>query len=175
MKSRKQIWIAALCLLSATVITISLRARSTGALAPQHSVARALAQPAAYIANTSLRAGVISDALLLDTGAVGRVSTAKQRNSNPLLPPVEEFTLTPPNPALNITKTTVAVRFPELSAEKLASLIPMNLGTQSVVLQRSSDDPRVFFHAGGIQLASLRQGAGAAEGRCQPGEDGFRI
>ena len=146
MKSRKFVWITALCLLSATVIAVSLRARPTGVLAAQHSVSRAsLAQPAAYMSNASLRVAAISNALLSDeAGSAQRVSLNLQRNSGPELPPVEEFTLTPPNPALHITKTTVAVRFPELPAEKLASRIPMTLGDQSVVLQRSADDPRVF-------------------------------
>jgi hypothetical protein len=146
MKSRKLVWIAALCVLSAGIITISLRTHSMAVLAAQHSVTRAsLAQPAAYMSSASLRAAAISNAMLLDeAGSAQRVSLNLQRNSGPLLPPVEEFTLTPPNPALNITKTTVAVRFPELPAEKLASQIPMTLGTQSVVLQRSTNDPRLF-------------------------------
>ena len=128
MKSRKLVWIAALCVLSAGVITISLRTHSTAVLAAQHSVSRAsLAQPAAYMSSASLRAAAISNALLSDeAGSAQRVSLNLQRNRS-RLPPVEEFTLTPPNPALNITKT-VAVRFPELPAEKLASQIPMTLG-----------------------------------------------
>jgi hypothetical protein len=63
---------------------------------------------------------------------------------NPELPPVEEFTLTPPNPDQKMYKTILAVRFPELPAEHLASQIPMTLGDQRVVLQRSADDPRIF-------------------------------
>ena len=98
MKSRKLVWIAALCLLSATVITVSLRARPTGVLAAQHSISRAsLAQPAAYMSSASLRAAAISNALLSDeAGSALRVSLNMQRISGPLLPPVEEFTLTPP-------------------------------------------------------------------------------
>jgi hypothetical protein len=135
-----------LCVLSATVITASLRARSTAVLAAQHSVSRGpLAQPATYMSNASLRAAAISNAMLSDdAGPAQRVSLNMQRNHGPDLPLVEEFTLMPPNPALNITKTTVGVRFPELPAEKLASQIPITLGTQNVVLQRSANDPRVY-------------------------------
>jgi hypothetical protein len=146
MKSRKFILVAGLCVLSAAVIAISLSARSAAVLAAQHSVSRgSLAQPATYMLNASLRAAAISNAILSDdAGPAQRVSLNMQRNSAPDLPLVEEFTLTPPNPALNITRTTVGVRFPELPAEKLASRIPITLGTQNVVLQRSANDPRVY-------------------------------
>ncbi|MGA8875643.1 MAG: hypothetical protein WB555_08915, partial [Candidatus Korobacteraceae bacterium] len=108
MKSRKRIWIAALCLLSVTVITISVRTRARSVLAAQHSVSRAsIAQPATYLANASIRAAAISDAALLadDESSAQRVSATLMRDANPYLPAVEEFALTPPNPALNSNQT----------------------------------------------------------------------
>lgn len=142
MKSRKQIWIAALCLLSATVITISLRARSRGVLAAQHSVTRAsVAPPAVYLPNASMKAAAIANAMLLDDD-LGPATLMQNRNS--YLPTVEEFTLTPPNPSQNIYKTMLSVRFPESAAERLPSQLPMMLGVQHVVLQRSADVPGLF-------------------------------
>jgi hypothetical protein len=64
--------------------------------------------------------------------------------ANPELPPVEEFILTPPNRALDVQKTTLALRFPGSAAERLNSKIPMTLGNQSVVLQRSPDDAAIY-------------------------------
>ena len=142
MKSRKRIWIAALCLLSVTVITISLKARSRSVLAAQHSASRAsIAQPATYISNASIRAAAISDATLIagdDESSAQRVSATLMPDANPYLPTVEEFALTPPNPALDINQTTLAVRFQESVVAKLGSQIPMTLGGQRVVLQRSA-------------------------------------
>jgi len=147
MKSRKRVWIAALCLLSVTVIAISLKARSRSVLAAQHSLSRAsIAQPATYIANASIRAAAISDATRLadDENSAQRVSGTLIPDSNPYLPTVEELALTPPNPALNIIKTTLAVRFQDSVVAKLGSQIPMTLGGQRVVLRRSADDNNVF-------------------------------
>ena len=147
MKSRKRIWIAALCLLSVTVITISVRTRARSVLAAQHSVSRAsIAQPATYLANASIRAAAISDAALLadDESSAQRVSAALMRDANPYLPAVEEFALTPPNPALNSNQTTLAVRFQQSVVAKLGSQFPMTLAGQRVVLQRSADDHNVF-------------------------------
>jgi len=95
MKWRKQVWIAALCLLSATVITISVEARpsAVSAAAPIH-VSRAMmaARPIAHLANTTLRGTAIRNAMLLDYDAGRqRVSVTAQRNSSPNLPPVEDL------------------------------------------------------------------------------------
>jgi hypothetical protein len=108
MKSRKELWmwIGALCLLSAALITISLKARPASV-------------QAAGTANM-------------------------QRVNRPTLPPVEEFTLIPPNSARNIYQTIVSVRFEGSQAEKLAAQVPLTLGSQNVVLQRSPDDARIF-------------------------------
>lgn len=147
MKSRKRVWIAALCLLSVTVITVSLRARARSVLTAQHSVSRAsIAQPATYISNASIRAAAISDAMLLadDESSAQRVSATLMRDANPYLPTVEEFALTPPNPALNIHKTTLAVRFQESVVARLGSQFPMTLGGQRVLLRQSADDNNVF-------------------------------
>src|SRR5271169_2590392 len=66
------------------------------------------------------------------------------RDATPYLPAVEEFALTPPNPALNIDQTTLAVRFQKSVVARLGSQFPMTLGGQHVVLQRSADDNNVF-------------------------------
>ncbi len=142
MHRRKRIWIAALCLLSVTVITVSLRARARSVLAAQSSASRAsIAQPATYIANASIRAAAISDATLLadDESSAQRVSATLMGGANPYLPTVEEFALTPPNPALNMNQTTLAVRFQQSVVAKLGSQFPMTLGGQQVVLQRSAE------------------------------------
>jgi hypothetical protein len=60
------------------------------------------------------------------------------------LPKVELFTLTPPNPSQNVSKTQLSVRFAGPLADKLPSQFPMTLGTQNVVLQRSPQDRRIF-------------------------------
>jgi hypothetical protein len=145
MKSRKQVWLAALCLLSVTVITASLTPRARSAPTAQHSVSRAsIAQPATYISSASLRAAAVSDAMLLpDDDSAARLHDA-DGDANPYLPAVEEFALTPPNPALNVNQTTLAVRFQESVVAKLGSQLPMTLAGQRVVLQRSTDDRNVF-------------------------------
>jgi hypothetical protein len=147
MKSQKRIWIAALCLLSVSVIAVSLRVRARSVLAAQHSGSRAsIAQPATYIANASIRAAAISDATMLasDESSAQRVSSTLMGDANPYLPAVEEFALTPPNPALNMDKTTLAVRFHESVVAQLGERLPMTLGGQRVVLQRSAQDHNVF-------------------------------
>jgi hypothetical protein len=181
MKSRKLMWIAALCVLSATVITVSLRARSAGVLAAQHSVSRAsLAQPAVYMSNASLRAAAVSNAMLLDDdGAPTRV-TESQENSQTIFPPVEEFTLTPPNPAQGINKTILSVHFAQAQAERLASQIPMKLAGQSVLLQRSADDPSTFvtsldFNWQRFAEEQAQRKEGASRGMMVPVFDGRRF
>ncbi|MFI5115737.1 MAG: hypothetical protein ACHP8B_03465 [Terriglobales bacterium] len=153
MKSRKQALSIAVFLSAVLLISIGLMARpamffsgAPSAHTSKQGSRASLPRPIAHPSNASLRAAVVANAMLLDdeAGPVQRVSGNLQRNANPNLPTVEEFTLMPPNPALNIYKTTVSVRFPELPAEKLASQIAISLGNQSVVLRRSADDPRVF-------------------------------
>ncbi|MGB7556260.1 MAG: hypothetical protein WBM04_17970 [Candidatus Korobacteraceae bacterium] len=147
MKSRKQVWIAALCLLLATVITLGFRARLASvqaASAPVHASRAMSTQPVAHLANASLRAAEVRSAMMLDDDASSMRVAAHQQSNRPVLPQVEEFTLTPPNSAQGIYKSFLSVRFPELAAEKLASQIPITLGSQNVVLQRSADDPSLF-------------------------------
>ncbi len=147
MTSRKRIWIAALCLLSVAVIVISLKAWPNRVLAAQHSVSPAsIAQPAAYISNSSIRAAAISDAMLPadNNSSAQRVSATLMPDANPYLPTVEEFALTPPNPALNSNQSTLAVRFQKSVVARLGSQLPMTLGGQPVVLQQSVDDKNVF-------------------------------
>jgi len=101
MKSRKQVSIAALCLLSATIITISLKARpSAVSAATAVHVSRAMmaARPVAHLANAKLRAAAIRNAMLLDYDAAPqRDSVTVQRNSSSNPPPVENLiqTLSP--------------------------------------------------------------------------------
>ena len=76
-----------------------------------------------------------------------RVSATLMPDANPYLPTVEEFALTPPNPALNINQTTLAVRFQKSVVARLGSQLPMTLGGQRVVLQQSVDDKNVFSTA----------------------------
>lgn len=145
MKLRKRLSIVGLCLLSATVVVVTMRAHSNAVLAAQnHTNRAALAQPATYLPNAAMRNAAMAGAMMLDDdGSPLRVS-GNLNGRRPLLPPVEEFTLTPPNPEKGINKTTLSVKFDGAQAEKLASQLPMTLGTQHVVMQRSSDDPAVF-------------------------------
>ncbi len=142
MKSRKQVWIAALCLFSAIAIAVAFTTRTTSVHAAKHvshANRTALAQPAAYIAAPALR-----NALMLDDDASPTRVTGNLQPNRPVLPKVELFTLTPPNPAQGISKTVLAVRFAGTMAERLASQIPITLGSQNVVLRRSAGDPRTF-------------------------------
>jgi hypothetical protein len=148
MKISKRIWVTALCLTSATFLTVSLKSRPTAVQAAATTpvaASRAMSvQPVTHVTNTALRAAAVRNAMMLDNAGPARVSISAQRNSNPTLPSVEEFTLTPPNPAQQIYKTNLEVRFAGPAAEKLPAQIPFNLTGQHVVLQRSSNDPRVF-------------------------------
>jgi len=148
MKSRNPIWIVALCLLSATVIAISLKSRpTTVAAATPADVGQAkLIKPVAHVANAELRAAIVRNALTPDVDAVSTRVPATPSNRT-VLPPVEEFTIIPPNPAQGITKTMLAVRFPQAQAVSLASNIPMALAQQNVILQRSAMAPNVFVTA----------------------------
>lgn len=148
MKSRTQVCCIAVCLVAATVLVVALRARSTASSnQPTSKLAqlgepRIFIEPAPKLAAASLwNPALPFSAFLSDGSGRGRIL---HENENPLLPTVQEFGLTPPNPSLKITKTTLSVRFPELAAEQLASSIPMLLSKQHVVLQRSADDPTVF-------------------------------
>ena len=76
-----------------------------------------------------------------------QAAPAKKPQQNPDLPVVEEFVLTPPNPASKIYKTQLSVKFSGLAAEGLAAVMPLTLGNQNVVLRRSADDPAVFTAA----------------------------
>src|SRR5579862_1087041 len=145
MKARKSVCIVVLCLMAAIVISFSLWLRATRVQAASLPAAvrqSAPTQAAAPAHSSVLRAAAMGNALLLDNDAAPRrVGTI---HTNPAIPPVQEFILTPPNPAQNKTKTTLQVRFEEASAEKLDSQLPFTLGDQRVVLQRSADNPAVF-------------------------------
>ena len=146
METRKRLWIAALCLLSATVVTIGLRHYVMGVQAaplPANATLPASSGPTAHLTNPALRTATVPDGIVDDDGFPLRViGTAK--SETPMLPRVEEFTLTPPNGAQGATKTTLALRFPATQAATLASSIPFTLGRQNVVLQRSQQNPNTF-------------------------------
>ena len=151
MKSRAQAWIIALCLLTATAVTIGLRTRSAKAQSGDQFPRRAavLAEPQPHLSTVSLRSVMVPGPMLLDGAAASAqpAAPAKKSRQNPDLPTVEEFVLTPPNPALKIDKTQLSVKFQGLSVESLAATVPLTLGNQNVVLRRSADDPAVFTAA----------------------------
>lgn len=177
MKSRKLVWIATLCLLLATLITLGLRTRLASVQAastPVHASRAMSAQPVAHLANASLRA-----TMMLDDDA-GSMRVGAQQSNRPILPQVEEFTLTPPNSAQGIYKSFLSVRFPELAAENLASRIPITLGSQNVVLQRSADDPSLFstwldFNWQTFAQEQEQRKQAANEGRMVPVFQGRRL
>lgn len=175
MKSHKQLWIATLCLLSAIAVALAFTVRTTKVQAARHVGSKSpasLAQPAVYLASPALR-----NAMLADSGPP-RVSGNLQ--ANPILPPVEEFTLTPPNPEKGIMKTTLNVRFAGSAADKLASKLPIMLGTQRVDLQRSPGDPRTFvtfvdFDWQAFAKEQAQRKEAAAKGRMVPVFEGRRF
>ena len=147
MKARREVWISALCLLSTTLIIIGLRTPPKRVLAAHHATHQSsVAQPAVYMPSAALSGTEVSKAMLLDDdlGPLGQPASLAVRGSNPVLPEVETFTLIPPNPAINMNKTLLAVRFHAGAAEKLAAEIPMTLGSQKVILQRSPLNPNSF-------------------------------
>ena len=179
MKSRKQVWIAALCLLLATVITLGFRARLASdrpASTPAHASRAMSTQPVAHLANASLRAAEVRNAMMLDDDAGLTRVGARQQSNRPVLPQVEEFTLTPPNPAQQIFQSFLSVRFPELAAEKLAPRrIPSRLAARMLRSAALCRRPEPIFHAAQFQLADLRSGAGATQTSCRSRKNGSRI
>lgn len=181
MKSRKRIWIAALCLLSATVVTISLKARSASiqAATPAH-VSRAMSiQPVAHLTDAALRAVSVRNAMMWDDDGPIRV-TASQQSNQIIFPQVEQYTLIPPNPAQGISKTILSVRFAESAAEHLPTQIPMKLAGQSVVLQRSPVNPSSFvtsfdFNWQRFAQEQAQRKEGASQGMMVPVFDGRRF
>jgi hypothetical protein len=147
MKSRKQIWRAALCLLFAAVAMIALKARP----AAVHAATSAQASHAVFIkplvplSNAGLHAALPPHDMMLDGDGPVRVTGTQTKRT--IFPSVQEFTLTPPNPAAGLTKTVLSVRFPEAQATSLPSSIPMTLANQKVMLQRSPDEPGTFLTA----------------------------
>jgi len=149
METRKRVWIAALCLLSAAVLTIGLRlhvARVQAATLPAQAAPLRSTSPDAHFVNASLREAAVRNAILLDDDAGATRVTGNQQTSRVVFPPVEQFTLTPPNPAQNINKTTLAVRF-GAGAENLPSQIVLTLGSQQVTVQRSDEAPNTYVAA----------------------------
>lgn len=145
MKSRIPLWIAVVCLLSAAVITIGLKTRSAvhAATSAQSSHAMSV-KSVAPLSDAALHAALAPQAVLDTDGAMRVTGTQAPRT---IFPPVQEFTLTPPNPATGLTKTVFSVRFPQTQAASMPSTIPMTLANQKVVLQRSPDEPGTFLTA----------------------------
>jgi len=145
METRKRGWIAGLCLLSATVVTIGFRQHITdvrAATLPPHAIAMPSAALAPHMTNARLRAAAARNTILLDDTDTTRVTGVKQ--PGPIIfPPVEQFTLTPPNSAQGINKTTLAVRF-GTGVEKLPAQFSMVLGTQHVMVRRSDEAPDTY-------------------------------
>jgi hypothetical protein len=149
-KSRAQAWTITVCLLAAMAVIIGLRTRSANAQSNDQSARRvAVVQPQPHLSTVSLRSATVPAPMLLDGEAVPaqRAASPGKRRANSDLPVVEEFVLTPPNPALKIYKTQLSVKFPGLAAEGLAAAIPLTLGNQNVVLRRSANDPAVYTAA----------------------------
>lgn len=87
MKSKKQVWIAALCLLSAMAMAIAFSAHTHHVQAAKHlglGNRTSIAQPAVYLASPGLRS-----AMLAETTAPSRVTVTGQGGYNPNLPQVE--------------------------------------------------------------------------------------
>jgi len=107
-------------------------------------------------------------------------ATNPQAGANPDLPPVEEFILTPPNSDLKIHKTTLSLRFAERAAQRLAAAIPITLGDQTVVLQRSPDNPAIYsaavdFRWDAFAEEQQRRQELAADGKLIPVFQGHRL
>ncbi len=149
MKSRAQSWIVAVCLF-AIVVAIGFRTRSVNAQSNDQPARHASAvQPQPYLSTVSLRSVTAPAAMLPAVAAAPAPRTASpaKRRANPDLPVVEEFVLTPPNPAMKIYQTQLSVKFQGLAAEGLAAVMPLTLGDQNIVLRRSVDDPALFTAA----------------------------
>jgi hypothetical protein len=146
MRSRKQLCVAALSLFSALALIVAGALHSPTAGAAWHAVAsqpKGLVQPAAYVASTA--PALAADMIPLDIFGGQRVNTSTLLSTNPLLPDVEEFTLTPPNPDQGSESTMLSVRFNSAATAKMSAQIPMTLGQQNVVMQRSLENPSVYF------------------------------
>jgi hypothetical protein len=145
METRKRVWIAGLCLLSATVLISGFRHHITyvrAATLPPHAISMSSAALAPHLTNALLRAAAVRNAILQEDTNTTRV-TGAEKPGRIVLPPVEQFTLTPPNSAQRINKTTLAVRF-GTGVEKLPAQFPMVLGTQHVIVQRSDEAPDTY-------------------------------
>jgi hypothetical protein len=182
MKSRKRVWIASLCLLLAAVITFTLKARlhSVQAASTTVQVTRAMSTPpVAHLATLRATAGRTA-MMMMDEDEGATSVSGNLLNGRVIFPQVEEFTLTPPNPAAGIDQTTLTVRFPEAQARTLAREIPIQLGSQNVVLQRSADDPSTLVTSFDFDWQKFAQEQGerkvaASQGRTVPVFDGRRF
>ncbi len=126
----------------------------------------------------AVAAAIISPARVLGSAAtksgLPKLGTASD------LPPVEEFVLTPPNPAVKVYKTTLSLRFSSRAAERLAASVTTNLGDQRVLFQRSADDPAIYsaavdFNWNAFTEEQERRQAMANDGTTIPVFDGHRL
>jgi|HubBroStandDraft_6_1064221.scaffolds.fasta_scaffold00308_14 hypothetical protein len=146
MKSPKKLWFIALCILAALVTAMDIGALRSSVRASWQRY-KIDSKSSGHLVNASLRAEMLPIPTLFGGDVVSpqyHVSTTVSSTTDPHLPTVEEFILTPPNPAIGIYKTNLSVRFPELAAERMASQVPMTVGDQTVTLRRSADDSAVF-------------------------------
>lgn len=152
MKLRKHSWSVVVCLLVAVSVTVSFEVRSTVAhaglrVAQQPKGATRIAVlPTSYLLSSPLSSAIVPASGVSTVAAVGQTSVTESKTT-PDLPFIEEFILTPPNPGLRTYKTNMSLRFAETAAAGLDVVIPITLGDQSVVLQRSADDPCIYSAA----------------------------
>jgi hypothetical protein len=150
MKGRKSISIAVLSAMSVTLTTLALRTRVASGTAAQGSgrvVNELSAARSGYLSNATIKSVAISSAMQIDDGSPVFNPTGPLigvRGGHRILPPIEELTLTPPNPLLKTSKTTLAVQFSDVGGLQMPSQVPMVLGDQNVILRRSADRSTVF-------------------------------
>ncbi len=145
----KPSWTVAVCLLATMAIVVGFKMRPTVAQAGRlltHGPKQAtgtIIRPAVPLLGAFLSRPVVPVSVVFDAAS----QPPSETEADVSLPPVEEIILTPPNPGLDVRKTTLSLRFDAGTAERLAAALPMTLGNQRVVLQRSTDDPAIYFAA----------------------------
>ncbi len=174
------VWLGAVIVI---VIVLGFKVKPPSVQASLGSVAEPkqafVAQPAAPELSASLAAAGLSMSARQAESVTGQPTQA-EAGASVDLPPVEEFILTPPNPGHNMYKTNLAIRFAPTAAERLASSVPARLGDQSVVWQRSADDPAIYstsvdFDWNALTQEQARRQIQAEEGKLIPVFEGHRL
>ena len=150
MTSRKRVWIAVLCLLVAAIATITfgLRLRSVhAATSPNQISSGSFTSPVAHIANASLRMAPVATPMLMDDDPEPMRVAGSELNGRVIFPQVQEFILTPPDPSRGVDQTILQVRFPASATRSMPAVIPIQIGSQSVLLQRSITNPGTLVSA----------------------------